>query len=152
MQKMWFVGATAGYTPTAGAVLTFVISTDESAVTGGWPIRPGWRDVGDRVRGREADPARRQLLIDARKRMAHLLSARGGLTHMRLGKGLSRRDLAALSAIPESVLSRIEAGVESDPLLSVCRRLAEALDRSLDEIAAAIEVSGRKERQFTRIL
>lgn len=150
MQKIWAVGATAGCTPTAGAVPTFVISSDGSALTGAWPVRAGWRDVRDRVRDREADPARRQLLINARKRMAPALSAPGGLTHMRLEEGVSRRDLAGLSAIPESVLSRIEAGAETDPPLSVCRRLAEALGRSLEEIATAIEVSSRKNREFTR--
>jgi len=108
------------------------------------PVPPGWQDVRDRIEKLEQDPRRRPLLVNARKRLAPVLAAQGSLTFLRLEKGLSRRALAALCSIDVSQLSRIEAGSE-DPRLSVCRRLAQALDESLNVIATAIAASGQKE-------
>lgn len=108
------------------------------------PVPPGWQDVRDRIEKLEQDPRRRPLLVNARKRLAPVLAAQGSLTFLRLEKGLSRRVLAELCSIDVSQLSRIEAGSE-DPRLSVCRRLAQALDESLDVIATAIAASGPKE-------
>ncbi len=138
------IGNANGFGTSSGPPLILV--SIEAAVTESTrQARPGWRDVRDRIKEIEADPAKRQGLINARKRMAHVLSTPGSLTFMRLERGLSKRDLAALSAIPDALLSRLEAGAE-DPRLSVCLRLAQALDRSLDEIATAIAVSGPKDR------
>lgn len=150
MHMTMFLGEMAACTASAGSTFSFVVSNQAPDATGAAPKRSGWLDVRDVLREREADPARRQRLVNARKRLVHVLSERGSITFLRLAKGLSRRDLAALSSIPEAVLSRIEAGTETDPRLSVCCRLARALDRSLDEIAAAIEVSGRKSHGFMR--
>ncbi|WP_407277668.1 helix-turn-helix transcriptional regulator [Aromatoleum evansii] len=149
MQVIRFVGATARLETSAGAVPMWVITRDGSNATDRRPIPPGWRDVRDRARELEADPKRRQGLIDARKRLAPVLSVPGTLTFLRLERGLSRRNLATLSAIPEAVLARLEAGTE-DPRLSVCRRLAQALDRSLAEIVAVIAAGGPWEREPDR--
>lgn len=140
-----FMGQTDGFATSAGGAPAIFVASDASVTGSTPPLRPGWRDVRDRIKEIEADPAKRQGLIKARKRMAHALSAPGSLTFMRLERGLSKLDLAALSAIPDALLSRLEAGAE-DPRLWVCLRLAQALDRSLDEIAAAIAVSGPKDR------
>lgn len=145
MQFIRFIGNADGFGTSSGAAPAILVSSEASVTGGTWPVRPGWRDVRDRIQETEADPAKRQLLIDARKRMAHVLSERGSLTFLRLERGLSKRELAALSAIPEAMLSRLEAGAE-DPRLSVCRRLAQALDHSLDEIATAIAASFPKDR------
>lgn len=150
MHMTMFLGETAECTASAGSTSIFLISNEAFDATDTPPMRPGWREVRDVLREREADPARRQRLANARKRLAHVLSERGSVTFLRLEKGLSRRDLAALSSIPEAALSRLEAGSETDPRLPVCCWLAQALDRSLDEIAGAIEVSGRKNRDFMR--
>lgn len=150
MHIKMLLGETAECSTSAGSTRIFFISNVPSDVTDTPPMRPGWRDVRDMLQEREADPVRRQRLASARKRLAHVLSARGSVTFLRLEQGLSRRDLAALSSIPEAVLSSLEAGTETDPRLSVCCRLALTLGRSLDEIAAAIAVSGRKDREFMR--
>lgn len=150
MHMTMFLGETAECTASAGSTSIFVISNQASDATGAAPMRSGWREIRDVLQEREADPARCQQLANARKRLAHVLSERGSVTFLRLEKGLSRRALAALSSIPEAELSRLEGGAEKDPRLSVCCRLAQALDRSLAEIAAAIEVSGRKNRDFMR--
>ncbi|NMG28079.1 helix-turn-helix domain-containing protein [Aromatoleum evansii] len=149
MQVIRFFGTAAGCDTSAGAVPIFVMTLEGPHVTHPRAIRPGWRDVRDRARALEADPKRRQGLIDARKRMAPVLSVPGTLTFLRLERGLSRRNLAVLSAIPEAVLARLEAGTE-DPRLSVCRRLAQALDRSLAEIVAVIAAGGPREREPDR--
>lgn len=141
MQPIRFFGNVDGFGTSSGTAPAILVSNEASVTESTPPLRPGWRDVRDRIEEIETDPARRQRLIDARKRMAHVLSVRGSLAYLRLERGLSRRGLAALSAIPEATLSRLEAGTE-DPRLSVCCRLAQALDQSLDEIAAAIAVSG----------
>ncbi|NMG30628.1 helix-turn-helix domain-containing protein [Aromatoleum evansii] len=150
MHMTMFLGETAACTASAGSTSIFVISNQASDATAAAPMRPGWREVRDVLQEREADPARRQQLANARKRLAHVLSERGSVTFLRLEMGLSRRALAALSSIPEAELSRLEGGAETDPRLSVCCRLAQALDRSLAEIAAAIEVSGRNSRDLMR--
>ncbi|WP_407279183.1 helix-turn-helix transcriptional regulator [Aromatoleum evansii] len=143
MQPIRFFGNADGFGTSSGTASAILVSNEVSATGSAPPLRPGWRDVRDRIREIETDPARRKRLIDARKRMAHVLSERGSLASLRLERGLSRRGLAALSAIPEATLSRLEAGTE-DPRLSVCCRLAQALGQSLDQIAAAIAASGPK--------
>lgn len=142
---MRFGGPAAGCETSAGSVPPFVITLEGPNVIHRRPIRPGWRDVRDRARELDADPARQRGLSEARKRLAHVLSEPGSLTFFRLERGLSRRNLAESSAIPEAVLTRLEAGSE-DPRLSLCLRLAKTLDRSLEEIAAAIAVCGAKDR------
>lgn len=145
MQGIRFFGTAAGCDTSAGAVPIVVMTLEGSKVTHPRPIRPGWRDVRDRARELEADPTRRRGLSEARKRLAPVLSEPGSLTFLRLERGLSRRNLAVLSAIPEAVLTRLEAGTE-DPRLSLCLRLAKTLDGSLKEIAAAIAGGGAKDR------
>lgn len=151
MQFIRFFGNANGVGTSSGAAPAILVSSEVSVAGSTPPLRPGWRDVHGRIQETEADPAKRQLLIDARKRMAHVLSKRGTLTFLRLERGLSKRGLAALSAVPEAILSRLEAGAE-DPRLSVCRRLAQALDQSLDEIAAAIAASGSKDQGTIQVL
>ncbi|WP_170879079.1 helix-turn-helix transcriptional regulator [Aromatoleum tolulyticum] len=143
MQPIRFFGNVDAFCTSSGTAPAILVSNEAPVAGSTPPLRPGWRDVRDRIQEIETDPARRKRLIEARKRMAHVLSERGSLTFMRLERGMSKHDLAAMSAIPEAMLSRLEAGTE-DPRLSVCCRLAQALNQSLDEIAAAIAASGPK--------
>lgn len=143
MQSIKFFGTT-GCETSSGSAPAIIVSREAFGGGSAWPIRPGWRDVRDRMKEVEADPVRRQGLIEARKRLAQVVSTRRNLTVLRLERGFSRRDLAALSSIPEAVLCRVEAGIE-DPRLSVCRGLARALERSIEEVVAAIAASGPSE-------
>lgn len=145
MLRTFYRGSAAEGMASAGPISTFLISSEAFDATVAPPIRPGWRELRDRMQEREADPAHRQRLADARRRLAHLLSEPGSLPFLRLEQGWSTRDLAAMSSTSEVVLLHLETGIDADPRLSLCRRLAQALDRSLDEIAAAIEISGRKD-------
>lgn len=62
---------------------------------------------------------------------------------MRQGKGLKQRQLADASQVGQTVISRIELGAE--PTLRTARRLARALEMSIDELFPETDV-GDEER------
>ncbi|GHU01318.1 hypothetical protein FACS1894154_11230 [Betaproteobacteria bacterium] len=101
-----------------------------------------WVDVDDYLIRQEANPRKAAALARARKRLATdapELYPAGALRTLRLQKGLSQKQLAARMGTSQSRLSRIEAG-QDDPLLSTVRKLAQALDVSVEMIVAALDV------------
>lgn len=53
---------------------------------------------------------------------------------LRLKKGLSQEKLARLADISNATLVKIEAGVAKEPTITTIRKIADALDVSIDEI------------------
>ena len=95
-------------------------------------------EIDDLVAHHEQDAKRRALLAEARKKLAKdFYSEQQGLAALRLGKGLSQTALAQAVGTSQSHIARLEKG-HDDPRLSTIRRLANALDTGLDEIAHAI--------------
>jgi transcriptional regulator with XRE-family HTH domain len=60
------------------------------------------------------------------------------IKRLREDRGLTQEDVAFSAALSASALSRIERG-QNSPGWTTVRRLAEALDVDLSELAAAIE-------------
>ena len=58
------------------------------------------------------------------------------LKEFKKAKGLTSKQLAEITKIPESTIKRIFAGETDNPYVDTIRRIAIALDSSLDEIFA----------------
>ena len=60
--------------------------------------------------------------------------SRRRLSTLRLQKGLTRREIARRTRLPQSYLSALEGGLEEEVSGDVLRRLAEALGIEVDQI------------------
>lgn len=56
------------------------------------------------------------------------------LKQKRLEKGLTQQELMRLSGVPQSVISDIENGATQNPRVETMRRLAAALNCTVDEL------------------
>jgi transcriptional regulator with XRE-family HTH domain len=61
------------------------------------------------------------------------------LQRLRLNKGLSRRKLEDLAAIPHGIVSRLESGAQDYPSVPVAMRLAKVLGVSVDYLIGMYE-------------
>ena len=62
------------------------------------------------------------------------------LKELKKSKGMTTKQLVEATGIPESTLKRIFAGDTDNPYVDTVRRIARALDSSLDEIFAETKV------------
>lgn len=103
------------------------------------PMPEGCIEFDSLVEEFEQDPAKADLIADARKWLAALdpvLQTDPDLRMLRLRRGLSQTALARLIGTSQSHVARIESG-SIDPGLGTCRRLATALDVDLNELNRA---------------
>ncbi len=56
------------------------------------------------------------------------------LKQKRLEKGLTQQELMRLSGVPQSIISDIENGATQNPRVETMRRLAAALNCTVDEL------------------
>lgn len=64
-----------------------------------------------------------------------------GMEHLKQARerrGLSQRDLSRLASVEQSVLSRLEAGISTDPRVSTAKRLAAALGVPVEKLFADV--------------
>ena len=68
------------------------------------------------------------------------------LKELKKAKGLSSKQIAEMTSLPERTVSRIFSGETDDPYVSTLRSIAIALDTSLDDIFAetSVVVGSRK--------
>lgn len=59
------------------------------------------------------------------------------LKQKRLEKGLTQQELMRLSGVPQSIISDIENGATQNPRVETMRRLAAALNCTVDELLFA---------------
>lgn len=65
------------------------------------------------------------------------------IVRLRLERGITQERLAINSDITVATLSRIERGAVADPKVGTLRKIAKALDVSMAELVAVIEVGER---------
>lgn len=106
------------------------------------PLRPGYRDIRDRIAESEANPRRAKALARARARLAETVHEAGTLASIRLSKGLSQTALADKIGTSQSRLSCIESG-RDDPQLGTVAKIAEALGVEVTVVVEAL-LRGRK--------
>lgn len=106
------------------------------------PVPEGAVELDTLVDRWEQDPRKREALARARQALGEVAYAKKphSLAGIRMSKGLSQSQLAKLVGTTQPHLSRIEHGGEKI-YLDTAKRLAVALGISLDELAAAIDVS-----------
>jgi len=73
----------------------------------------------------------------------------GSIRSIRIARGVTLRELAALAGVTESFLSQVERGVASPSIASV-QRIARALDHSIAELFTEAEPVGRVVRVANR--
>lgn len=103
----------------------------------------GFEDIEDIVTELETDPQWTDSLTRARQSLAatDIVAARlGGLSGLRLAKGLSQAQLANLAGTSQSHIARIERN-RADPQLGTLRRIAKALDLPVTDIVTALAES-----------
>lgn len=116
-------GDTAAFS-TLGSVLEFGVPTTVSRFKAG-------------IAAWEHDPKMGPLLEAARKRQAAQHAAgRQDMAAVRMRKGLSQRQLAAMVGVAELTISRWEAG-QNEPRLSDLRSLSKALGITVEELMQA---------------
>lgn len=95
--------------------------------------------IGDLVAQWNADPARRSAMQDARRWVAETFHQEDGdtLRTLRLKKGLSQQQLAAVIGTSQSHIARIEGGADSLNI-DTCRRLTKALGIDLNTLDQAL--------------
>jgi DNA-binding XRE family transcriptional regulator len=104
------------------------------------PTPPDFDDIDAVVARSDADVYRQKYLEAARRQIATELAPQvAGLSTLRLRRGWSQKRLADEIGTSQSHIARMELGRE-DILLSTARRLAKALDVTIEEIDAAIRV------------
>jgi DNA-binding XRE family transcriptional regulator len=97
----------------------------------------GFQDIDDVVADVERTERGRADMAAARTWVAETMPTHfDGLAAIRLRRGLSQRALAERIGTSQPHIARLENG-QDDVLLGTALRLAEALDESLDNIAAA---------------
>jgi len=84
--------------------------------------------VKDLVARAEGDASRKAALVEARKALANDACVADTLSALRLKKGLSQSDLAAMYGTSQAHIARIEAG--DDVRISTLLKLSAALDLS----------------------
>lgn len=86
-----------------------------------------------------AEPAAQPLLEDAQRWLGETLQAEEGVTlrTLRLRRGLSQAQLAAMLGMQQPNVARMERG-QDNMVLATCRRLAEALGVDLNTLDAAV--------------
>lgn len=106
------------------------------------PVPADFEDIDTIVARSDADPARRRHLEAARKALADR-EAEGitGLAALRLRKGWSQKRLSEEVGTSRSYIARLESGTE-DILLGTARRVAAALEISLEQLDAALRARG----------
>lgn len=62
----------------------------------------------------------------------------GALRHLREGRGVTQEEVAHRAGLTVTAVARVERG-RTDPAWSTVRRIADALDMSLAELAVAVE-------------
>ncbi len=103
------------------------------------PLPKGFSDIDDVISGLEEDPRIAADLVRGRQELLAILPAGSlrGLAAIRLEKGFSQKQLAEAIGTKQPQVSRIEAG-HCDPQLSTLKKIADALNVSLDKVASAV--------------
>lgn len=129
------VGLTRTVTVASAPIPLFIIDT---FVDHG-PIPEGFRDISKLISEREQNPAKKEALERARKRLAHRVESisKPTLSTLRLRKGMSQEALAQAIGNSQSGYSRIESG-KAQPAFETMQKLVETLNVSWDELASAI--------------
>lgn len=65
------------------------------------------------------------------------------IADIRKAAGLTQKELAEISGVEQSNISKIERG-EMQPMLDTARRIADALKKSVDEITWPVPKKSRK--------
>lgn len=125
---------TAATSPSTAKVFEFQVIADV-------PPRPGFRDISDIIREREADHEKAARLERARQRLAARLHAEEvpTLALLRLRKGWSQAKLARVIGTSQSAIAMFEAG-RREPYASNVAALATALGVSADTVLEALGV------------
>lgn len=108
------------------------------------PLPAGFDDINSFVAEREAIPAERALLANARAKLATNLAV-GGIAKLRLARGWSQKKLAHALGTSQPHIARIEKG-RSNLLLSTALQLADVLGVSIEEVCAALKDEPEKVR------
>lgn len=96
-------------------------------------------DFAELARELAADAAAAEAVAAGRQWVAEKFG-NGDLASLRLAAGLSQSQLAAACGIEQPHVSRYESG-KTEPLMSICSRLASALGVSMEEFEQAWQVS-----------
>lgn len=100
-------------------------------------------DIDDYIDEISQDENDRTALLEAREEIASdLYGERVSIASLRLQHGWSQRDLARIIGTQQPHISRLEAGT-IDPLLSTLKKLADAFDIPLGELAEALAIKDK---------
>jgi DNA-binding XRE family transcriptional regulator len=99
----------------------------------------GYQNIDDLVEEHERDPVRRAAIEAGRKLIAErYYKETEGLAALRLRRGWSQRALAEAVGIKQPHIARLESG-HNDPSLGTMRKLAAALEVTIEEIVRALD-------------